>query len=149
MAAPDRRTDSRHMPTSRIDITCTPARRTTWFRRKPSPVAVTVLEASANGMLIDVPLELKAALGDIVALSSGANNDAVARVVHTVRDENWANQWFGVEITEMSPEFAASLNLLVASLGVDKVFRSPRMAQTVGSMPTSIGSRLSERRRSG
>lgn len=148
MAAPDRRTDSRHMPTSRLNLTCTPARRTTWFRRKPGPVAVTVLEASANGMLIDVPLELKADLGDIVALSWDGN-DAVARVVHTVRDENWAIQWFGVEITEMSPEFAASLNLLVASLGVDKVFRSSRIAPTVGSMRTSIGSRLSERRRSG
>ena len=70
-------------------------------------------------MLLDVPLEMKADPGDTVALSTGANNDAVARVVHTVRDENWTHQWVGVEITEMSPEFATSLNLLVTSLGVE------------------------------
>jgi hypothetical protein len=63
-------------------------------------------------------LELKADPGDIVTLSSDGD-DAVARVVHIVRDEQWAHQWVGVEITEMSPEFAANLNVLVTALGDD------------------------------
>lgn len=55
-----------------------------------------------------------------MALSSDGN-DAVARVVHTVRDEQWTHQWVGVEITEMSPEFAANHDAVIAALGDDHV----------------------------
>ena len=115
MAGLDRRLASRHLPISRIDITWTSAGRAKWFKRKPSPVTATVLDMSGSGMLMDLPLEPKANPGDIVALSSDGN-DAVARVVHTARDEDWAHQLVGVEITKMSPEFAADLNAVVAAL---------------------------------
>ncbi len=117
MAGLDRRLVSRHIPTSRIEIMWTPTRRAKWIKRK-RPVTATILDLSGNGMLMDLPLELKADPGDIVTLSSDGD-DAVARVVHIVRDEEWAHQWVGVEITEMSPEFAANLNVLVTALGDD------------------------------
>ncbi len=120
MAGLDRRIVSRHIPVSRIEITWMSTRRVKWFKRKPSPVTATVLDVSGTGMLMDLPLELKADPGDIVALSSDGN-DAVARVVHTVRDEEWAHQWVGVEITDMCPEFAANLNAVVAALQHDQV----------------------------
>jgi c-di-GMP-binding flagellar brake protein YcgR len=119
MADMDRRRVSRHIPTGLIEITWTPTRRAGWFKRK-RPVTATILDLSGNGMRMDLPLELKADLGDIVTLSSDGN-DAVARVVHTVRDEEWDQQWVGVEITEMSPEFAANLDVVVAALGDDNV----------------------------
>ena len=117
MADLDRRRVSRHIPTNRIEITWTPTRRARWLKRK-RPVTATILDLSGNGMLMDLPSELNANIGDIVALSSDGT-DAVARVVHTVRDEEWAQQWVGVEITEMSSEFAAKLNVLVTALGDD------------------------------
>ncbi len=119
MGAIDRRAASRHTPKSPIDITCRPTGRSNWFKRRPRPVAGAVVEVSATGMLMDLPLDMKADPGDIVALSLGPGHDAAARVVHVVRDENWTHQWVGIEITEMSAEFAVSLNLLITSLGLD------------------------------
>ena len=147
MTAPDQRADSRHIPTTQITITCKPARRARWFKRKSRPVAAMVLEVSANGMLMELPLEMNAYPGLVVELSSDTNNDAVARVVHIVRDENWAHQWVGVELTEMSPEFAASLNLLVTSLGIENASDSGEPARTVGSVTTGVASKLLQRRR--
>ena len=108
----ERRLVPRHIPISRIEMTWTSTRPAKWFKRKPSPVTATVLDVAAKGMLMELPLEPKADLGDIVALSS-KGNDAVATVVHTDRDMEF--QRVGVEITEMSPEFAAELNAVVAA----------------------------------
>ena len=97
---------------SRIDMTWMSTRPAKWFKRKPSRITAMVLDVSANGMLMELPLEPKADLGDIVALSSDGN-DAVARVVHAARDEEF--QVVGVEITEMSSEFTTSLRAVVAA----------------------------------
>ena len=127
MADPNRRLVPRYIPMSRVEITWTSAGQAKWLKRKPSPVTATVLGVSVNGMLVDLPLEPKADPGDIVALSSGANH-AVVRVVHTEqpvgqcgahRDDELAQQLVGVEITEMSPEFAADLYAVVAGLRGD------------------------------
>jgi len=119
MAAPDRRLVPRHTPTTRIEITWKPIGRARWLKRK-RPVTATILDLSGDGMLTDLPSELKADPGDVVVLSwDGA--DAVARVVHTVRDEQWTHQWVGVEITEMSPEFATNLDAVIAAAGDDHV----------------------------
>jgi c-di-GMP-binding flagellar brake protein YcgR len=77
-----------------------------------------IIDISVNGMYVELPLEPEAQLGDVVALSSD-DNFAVARVVHMTRDEEQAKQFVGVEIAEMSPEFASDLNAVVASLRGD------------------------------
>ena len=121
MPEPNNRLVRRYQPTSRVEITWTAedrAKRHVKRQAQTTTVAAAIIDVSVNGMYVELPLEPRAHLGDVVALSSDENY-AVAKVVRTARDEEQAQQLVGVQITEMSPEFASDLNAVVAALRGD------------------------------
>jgi hypothetical protein len=70
-------------------------------------------------MYVELPVQPRAQVGDRVAISSD-DNYAMAKVVRASCDEERGQQLVGVEITEMSPEFASDLNAVVAALRGDR-----------------------------
>ena len=121
MSEPNNRLVRRYQPTGQVEITWTAEDRSKKRVRRQaqtSTVAAAIIDVSVNGMYVELPLEPRAQLGDVIALSSD-DNFAVAKVMRTARDEEQAKQLVGVEITEMSPEFASDLNAVVAALRGD------------------------------
>ena len=121
MPGPNNRLVRRYQPIDRVEITWTAedrAKKRVKRQAQTTTVPAAIIDISVNGMYVELPLEPKAHLGDVVALSSDQNY-AVAKVVRAVRDEEQEQQLVGVEITEMSAEFAADLNAVVAALRGD------------------------------
>ena len=121
MGEPNNRLVQRYQPTGRVEIAWTAEDRSKKKVKRQSPtttVTATIIDVSVVGMYVELPLQPKAQMGDKVALSSDENY-AVARVVRASCDEERGQQLVGVEITEMSPEFAEDLNAVVAALRGD------------------------------
>lgn len=122
MAELNNRLVRRYQPSSRVEIAWTAEDRSKKKVKRQAPtttVTATIIDVSVAGMYVELPLEPKAQLGDSVAISSD-DNYAVARVVRASCDVERGQQLVGVEITEMSPEFAADLNAVVAALRGDR-----------------------------
>ena len=121
MAEPNNRLVRRYHPTSRVEISWTAedGSKKGVRRRQPSTtVTAVIIDVSVMGMYVELPPEPRARVGDVVALLSD-ENPAVARVVRSAYDEEQGHQLVGVEITDMSREFADDLNAVVAALRGD------------------------------
>ena len=111
----------RYQPTSRVEIAWTAEDRSKKRVRRKHPtttVTAAIIDISVNGMYLELPPEPRAHVGDIVALQSD-DKPAVARVVRSSYDQEKGLQLVGVEITDMSLDFADDLNAVVAALRGD------------------------------
>jgi len=122
MAEPNNRLVPRYRPSSRVEITWTAEDRSKQLIRRKHPttsVTAAIIDVSVNGMYVELPAEPRAQEGDVVALMSD-DKPAAARVVRASFDREKDQQLVGVEITDMSREFADDLHGLVAALRGDR-----------------------------
>jgi hypothetical protein len=122
MGEANNRLVKRYQPTDRVQIKWTGQnrgkRRVLPHGASTATVDAVIIDVSVTGMYLELPLRPAAEAGDVVSLSSDGHR-AVAKVVRASVDEIRGCQLVGVEIAEMSPEFASDLHTVVAALRGD------------------------------